>query len=263
MHRCFVQLFCSRVAAIADRRWRKRSRRCSGNSMRRRNNCKLRIRLWPRARRRKRRRKLPALSSGGLPSREMVEESYATSVNAFRKDLETNLKNFRLDSCTTHSVQMPTEFFPFTSELSLALISSDGKNFTTDIPVKADITGKWIFPTVAEVTQRIENAQHVASGSNSSRAAAKKEAAASGQPPPYMKVDGTFVIQWPDSHASDSRSCRAHSGAGGKSARSRRIGAAASDTSATGATATFCPTRCAACHAGGSRCENPVRHASP
>ena len=114
-------------------------------------------------------------SSGGLPSREVVEESYATSVNAFRKDLETNLKNFRLDSCTTHSVQMPTEFFPFTSELSLALVSSDGKNFTTDIPVKADMTGKWIFPTVAEVTQRIENAQHVASGSSSSRAAAKRK----------------------------------------------------------------------------------------
>ena len=63
------------------------------------------------------------------------------------------------------------------------------------------MTGKWIFPDRGRVAQRIENAQHVASGSNSSRAAAKKEAAASGQPPPYMKVDGTFVIQWPDSHA--------------------------------------------------------------
>ena len=141
-------------------------------------------------------------SSGGLPSREVVEESYATSVNAFRKDLEANLKGLRLDSCTTHSVQMPTEFFPFTSELSLALVSSDGKNFSTDIPVKADVTGKWIFPSVAEVTQRIENVQRVASGSGSSRPAAKKEAAASGQPPPYMKVDGTFVVQWPDSKAS-------------------------------------------------------------
>ena len=198
-------------------------------------------------------------SSGGLPSREVVEESYATSVNAFRKDLETNLKNFRLDSCTTHSVQMPTEFFPFTSELSLALVSSDGKNFTTDIPVKADMTGKWIFPTVAEVAQRIENAQHVASGSNSSRAAAKKEATASGQPPPYMKVDGTFVIQWPDSHAPTpavaartplrwkicplpQRRRRHHRPS---PPRNRKLRS----------------TRCATGHAGGSRCENPVRHA--
>jgi hypothetical protein len=142
-------------------------------------------------------------SSGGLPSREAVEQSYSTSVNAFRKELETNLKNFRLESCTTHSVQMPTEFYPFTSQLSLALVSTDGKNFTTDIPVKADVTGKWIFPSVAEVTQRIANAQRVATTDTSSRGTAQKQQqqSTSTQPAPYMKVDGTFVIQWPDSGA--------------------------------------------------------------
>jgi hypothetical protein len=139
-------------------------------------------------------------SSGGLPSRETVEQSYSTGVSTFRKELEASLKDFRVESCTTHSVQMPAEFFPFTSQLSLALVSTDGKNFTTDIPVKADVTGRWIFPTVGEVKQRIENAQHVASGASSSRAAAQKQPA-SGQPAPYMKVDGTFVIQWQDSGA--------------------------------------------------------------
>jgi hypothetical protein len=139
-------------------------------------------------------------SSAGLPSREAVEQSYSTSVSAFRKELEANLKDFHVESCTTHSVQMPTEFFPFTSQLSLALVSTDGKNFTTDIPVKADVTGKWVFPTVAEVTQRIGNAQRVASGATPSRATSQKQSA-SGQPAPYMKVDGTFVIQWPDSSA--------------------------------------------------------------
>ena len=145
-----------------------------------------------------------SLPTGGLPSRDAVEQSYAASVSAFRKDLDSNLKDFRVDSCTTHSVQMPTEFYPFTSQLSLALVSSDGKNFTTDIPVKADITGKWIFPTVAEVTQRIEKVNRAASTNTSSRSTAKSQTA-SDQPAPYMKVDGTFVIQWPDSNTNASR----------------------------------------------------------
>ena len=143
-------------------------------------------------------------STGGLPSRDAVEQSYATTVTAFRKDLDANLKDFRVESCTTHSVQMPTEFFPFTSQLSLALVSNDGKNFTTDIPVKADVTGKWIFPTVAEVSQRIEKVNRAASAESSSRSTAQRQPA-TGQPAPYMKVDGTFVIQWPDSNANAPR----------------------------------------------------------
>ncbi len=143
-------------------------------------------------------------TTGGLPSRDAVEQSYSASVTAFRRDLDANLKNFRVESCTTHSVQMPTEFYPFTSQLSLALVSTDGKNFTTDIPVKADVTGKWIFPTVAEVTQRIEKVNHAASAANTSRSTAQNQPT-SGQPAPYMKVDGTFVIQWPDSNANTTR----------------------------------------------------------
>ncbi len=142
-------------------------------------------------------------ASSGLPSREAVEQSYTTSVNAFRKELDANLKDFRVESCTTHSVQMPTEFYPFTSQLSLAFVSTDGKNFTTDIPVKADVTGKWIFPTAAEVTQRIANVQHVASRTTSSAATTLKTSS-TGEPAPYMKVNGTFVIQWPDAKPSGS-----------------------------------------------------------
>ena len=143
-------------------------------------------------------------TTGGLPSRDAVEQSYSATVSAFRKDLDANLKDFLVESCTTHSVQMPTEFYPFTSQLSLALVSNDGKNFTTDIPVKADVTGKWIFPTVAEVTQRIEKVNQAASTSTASRSTAQKQPA-SGQPAPYMKVDGTFVIQWPDSNTNAPR----------------------------------------------------------
>jgi hypothetical protein len=143
-------------------------------------------------------------TTGGLPSRDAVEQTYSASVSAFRKDLDSNLKDFRVESCTTHSVQMPAEFFPFTSQLSLALVSSDGKNFTTDIPVKADVTGKWIFPTVAEVTQRIEKVNRAASAPTSSRTTVQNQPG-SGQPAPYMKVDGTFVIQWPDSNANTQR----------------------------------------------------------
>ena len=136
-----------------------------------------------------------SVATGGLPSRDAVEQSYAASVAAFRKELDSKLKDFRVESCTTHSVQMPSEFFPFTSQLSLALLSKDGKNFTTDIPVKADATGKWVFPTASEVTQRIENAGRMAGA----RSSPGQNQTAADQPAPYMKVDGTFVIQWPDS----------------------------------------------------------------
>jgi hypothetical protein len=143
-------------------------------------------------------------ASGGLPSREAVEQSYAASVTAFRKELDANLKDLRVESCTTHSVQMPAEFFPFTSQLSLALVSTDGKNFTTDIPVKADVTGKWIFPTAAEVIQRITNAKLAASDATASSSTAQNEST-SGRPAPLMKVNGTFVIQWPDSNTNAPR----------------------------------------------------------
>ena len=174
--------------------------------MKRKSNCKRPIKLWPAVRQLRRPRKRPPLRqpTGGLPPRDAVEQSYATTVGTFRKELDANLKDFRVESCTTHSVQMPTEFFPFTSQLSLALVSNDGKNFTTDIPVKADVTGKWIFPTVAEVTKQIENVNRAASAAPSSRSTAQRQPA-SEQPAPYMKVDGTFVIQWPDSNANAPR----------------------------------------------------------
>jgi hypothetical protein len=141
-----------------------------------------------------------SVALGGLPSREAVEQSYAASVAAFRKELDSTLKDFSIQSVTTHSVQMPSEFFPFTSQLSLDLLSKDGKSFTTDIPVKANAAGKWVFPSVSEVTQRIENAGRMAStGETHSASAGQNQTSALEQSRPYMKVNGTFVIQWPDS----------------------------------------------------------------
>jgi hypothetical protein len=143
-------------------------------------------------------------SSSGLPSRESLEQSYSARVSAFRKELDASLKDFRIQSFTVHSVQMPAEFYPFTSQLSLAFVSADGKNFTTDIPVKADATGKWVFPTVTEVMQRIESAQRVASGTAPAPAtstAQRQTNTSAEQPAPIMKVDGTFVIQWPNASA--------------------------------------------------------------
>jgi hypothetical protein len=141
-------------------------------------------------------------SSAGLPSRDALEQSYSSRVSAFRKELDASLKDFRIESCTVHSVQMPAEFYPFTSQLSLAFVSTDGKNFTTDIPVKADASGKWVFPTVAEVTQRIENARRTANGTAPSTSTAQRQTGTSSeQPAPIMKVDGTFVVQWPNSNA--------------------------------------------------------------
>lgn len=144
-------------------------------------------------------RPVAPITAGGLPSRETVEASYAAGVSELRKKLDANLKDLRVDSCTVHSVQIPMEFYPFTSQISFAFSSASGKNFATDIPVKADVTGKWLFPTVEEVVERVGSAERAVS-------AAAQSSPKPGAPPstqttagkPLMQVDGTFVIQWPE-----------------------------------------------------------------
>jgi hypothetical protein len=141
-----------------------------------------------------------AAETGGLPSRETLEASYKAAAAEFREKVEPRLGSFRIGSCTLHSVQMPKEFYPFTSQISFAFVGPDGTTFTTDIPVKADVTGKWIFPAVDEVIDRVGNAERMAHGDVPSITDAASRSPASGkiqQPPQYMPVDGTVVIRWP------------------------------------------------------------------
>jgi hypothetical protein len=169
-----------------------------------------------------------ASTSGGLPSREALEASYNASVAEFRKKLDANLGEFRVESCTVHSVQMPSELYPFTSQLSFAFASANGKTFTTDIPVKADVNGKWVFPSVDEVVQRVTSAERMASAGVPPISNAPSGSARSGkgdQPPAYMAVDGTVVVQWPD--ASPAAASRAPSAAAPAAATPRATIAAA------------------------------------
>lgn len=144
-----------------------------------------------------------ATPSASLPSRETLEASYNTSAAEFRKKLETNLRDYHVDSCTLHTVQIPAEVAPFTSQISFAFSSTDGRSFSTDIPVKADVSGKWIFPSVEEVSQRVTNADRMASATappTTNPRAASPGSGKGNQPASYMQVDGTVVIQWPDSN---------------------------------------------------------------
>lgn len=153
----------------------------------------------------------PASDAGGsaaLPSKEALEESYETSARALRKQVESKLTNFRVDSCTLHSVQMPESLYPFTSNISFSLRANDGKAYQMDLPVKADFSGKWIFPDTGEIVTRIEAAKNTPPATPAP-AGNNLPAGQAETPPPKMAVDGTIVIQWPGSPNLPSRPSRA------------------------------------------------------
>jgi hypothetical protein len=126
------------------------------------------------------------------PSQAALEDGYTTQAKAFCEELRSQLNGFRINSYTLHNVQMPRSFYPFTSKLSLSLQSSDGKEYQMDFPVKADFGGKWFFPGTDEVASRIEAAR--------TAAAPGSEEAGNSQPhQDLMAVDGTYIIQWPES----------------------------------------------------------------
>jgi hypothetical protein len=98
-------------------------------------------------------------ATASLPPREMLEDSYLAAAKSLRKELDAKLKNFSVETCTLHNVQIPEQVYPVTSAISLALKSKSGQPYQLEFPVKADATGKWIFPSVSEIVERVESAK--------------------------------------------------------------------------------------------------------
>ena len=145
-----------------------------------------------------------ANNSTALASRESFEASYTTTAKTLKKQIQAELKDFSLDTCTLHTVQMPSSDYPVTSTVSLSLRSRAGVSFQLDFPVKADSAGKWFFPEVGEIVRRIEETNKTIegksapeSGQASSRTAAMQERPVSTSA--GLPANATVVIQWPDS----------------------------------------------------------------
>jgi len=183
-------------------------------------------------------------AAAAVPSREVLEDAYTTAAKALKKQVQDKLKDFTVETCTLHNINMAQLDFPITSSISLALRAREGGvPYQLEFPVKADSRGKWIFPDTAEIVAMIEAAkQSVAAAPPAPAASADRRGAQnkSGQTPPPKQipgvaqpvaggaaqppgsapvsanVNGTYVIQWP--------------GAGGSAGAGNRGATAGADT---------------------------------
>jgi hypothetical protein len=137
-----------------------------------------------------------------VPSRAELEASYIAEAKVLKKQLQERLKEFTLGSFTLHNVILPDSQFPISSWISLAFQTGDGKPYRLDFPVKADLSGKWVFPEPEEIGRRVTDAKKVSSSSDNSQ----KPAPQTGPKETTMSTststvpaDSTVVIQWPNS----------------------------------------------------------------
>ena len=135
-----------------------------------------------------------------VPSRADLEASYIAEAKVLKKQLQERLKEFTLGSFTLHNVILPDSQFPISSWISLAFQTGDGKPYRLDFPVKADLSGKWVFPNPEEIGRRVTDAKKVTPTSDTSQKPAPqsgpKETTTSTSTVP---ADSTVVIQWPNS----------------------------------------------------------------
>ena len=137
-----------------------------------------------------------AAASALLPSKAALEDAYVASAKEVRKVIESKLTSFSIASYTLHSVRMPETFYPYNSSISLALRCNDGRSFQLDFPVRADFSGKWVFPDTNEIVARIEAAKNVPLPSEKP---VNNGIPAGPEAKPLMQADETRVIAWPDS----------------------------------------------------------------
>ena len=149
---------------------------------------------------------VPVASTSALPpSRNALEQSYTASAKELKQQVQAKLKGFSLDSCTLHNIEMQSQEYPVASKISFSVRAGNGTQFQLDLPAKADRSGKWVFPDVADIVQHIEElgrssaqtASAVESSPPPSRRASVEQRSASGAT--GLPANRTVVIQWPNS----------------------------------------------------------------
>jgi hypothetical protein len=148
-----------------------------------------------------------------VPTREALESTYEASSKELKNRIAAKLTGFTVENYATHSVQMAENLYPFTSKITFSIRSDDGRTYQMDLPVKADYTGKWIFPDAQEVVARINSAKDMTpiTEKEAARHAASRIQRIGQSRPPIMNADGTIVIQWGDSQKPNRPSSKADS----------------------------------------------------
>ena len=137
-------------------------------------------------------------------SQDTLQETFKAGDAAMRKDLEENLKGYKVVNSLMQSMPAPADPYPYKSQINLALVSDQGKNVVlTEVPVKADLNGKWVFPTATEVSQQIAS-RDTPDATGADRTADNTPARQPAAPAPeaepraVMPVSRAVSIQWGD-----------------------------------------------------------------
>src|SRR5207245_4334794 len=119
---------------------------------------------------------------------------------------QKNLHTFTIGTCTLHNINVASPEYPVTSTISLSIRSNTGNPFQLDLPARADRAGRWSFPDLTEIVQRIEEIGKSSAGSSSGSGETssgsrvtpstqqRETRGATGMP-----ADRTAVIRWPES----------------------------------------------------------------
>lgn len=92
--------------------------------------------------------------SAAVTDAQTLSANYEASARALRAELEKSLSDVRLESFTLY--QPKFEPHPYKSEFAMEFRSA-GIKFTIDhIPVKASVSGEWIFPSAESVMAQVE-----------------------------------------------------------------------------------------------------------
>jgi hypothetical protein len=139
-------------------------------------------------------------------SREVLEKSYTEKGKLLKQQLQEKLQTFTIGTCTLHNINVASPEYPVTSTISLSIRSNTGNSFQLDLPARADRAGRWSFPDLTEIVQRIEEIGKSSAGSSSGsgETSSGSRVTSSTQQPETrgatgMPADRTAVIRWPES----------------------------------------------------------------
>jgi hypothetical protein len=138
-------------------------------------------------------------------SHEALEKSYAEKGKLLKQQLQEKLQTFTIGTCTLHNINVASTEYPVTSTISLSIRSNAGNSFQLDLPARADRAGRWSFPGLTDIVQRIEEIGKSSVGSSSgsgetssgSRVTSTQQQETRGAT--GMPADRSAVIRWPES----------------------------------------------------------------
>lgn len=162
----------------------------------------------------------PAAASSPAPSflpKQQVDDSYNDASKELQKRVAAELKNYTVEDCIEYPVVMPTDERPYRSKVVLLVHSEAGRSYRLEFPVSADPSGRWTFPSAAEVASavadsRTQEANNAAVNNTPAPSIAPRNATTNGNRPagqptsslvPGQTSTETRVIDWGDGRSTN------------------------------------------------------------